>query len=316
MDKLNTAKDCLSKIHPLRFRVELLENIFSLLFVTNEDVTQDAETYSDSGECTADTTLQGRNASLGSPNSLNVSQANGDPTVEDASHFFSISDENVMLWSDKTSSTNASAGTPLASHPSSLSKDPLLSIVKPVTPTPTPTSEYKEMYGVAKTKSKDAPISTNNFPKRLSGNASVASTGSAAGWCKVGFLVNEYVVRDMLHVLKECLLELNATKFKLISGSEDGASEKSPMSTEERKKLESALNQSVASDVSEEKLQQRISRLQQCVSEATWRFQLAAHEWLPPEPGEIIVDLCKVDDLDDDFGKCRSLSFFGEQNVD
>ncbi len=38
MEKLKFSRENVSKIHPLHFRVEVLENIFSLLFLTNDDM--------------------------------------------------------------------------------------------------------------------------------------------------------------------------------------------------------------------------------------------------------------------------------------
>ena len=296
MNKLNAAKNCLSKVYPLRFRVELLENIFSMLFITNEDMCHDTNVNSDSGEegaADSSRTLS-RPASHGSTNSTTASQ-----TVEDASHFFSISDENVILWSDKTSSANTSLETVVSTQTMQF-RDPLLSLVK--------SSPKKEMssqgesFVVSKVELKDVPSSNVDNRRRASGNTSVTSSASTNNAYKVGFLVNEYIVRDILHTLKDCLMELSATKFKLMNNSEDSPSEGPTISITEGRELESSLNNCVESDISEVKLQQRISKLQQCISEATWRFQLACHDWLSTEAGEIIVDLKKVQEAADDWG--------------
>ena len=299
MKKLKATKNCLSNIHPLRFRVELLENMFSTLFVTNEDVRQDVSAYSDSGEEGAiDSRGLSRSASHGSTSSSVIPHIKEDVPVEDASHFFSISDENVMLWSDKTSSANTSVETVLSSSTLQL-RDPLLSPVK--------STKEKHSQGesssVSRVELKDMPSTNVNQRRKASGNASVTSNASTNSVYKIGFLANEYIVRDVLHTIKDCLVELNATKFKLMNNSDDSSNEASVIGIAERRQMESSLNKSIISDVCEETLQQRISKLQQCVSEATWRFQLASHSWLPSEAGDIIVDLKKVEETEDDFGK-------------
>ena len=300
MNKLNEAKQCLSKVHPLRFRVELLENIFSMLFITNEDMCQDAGAHSDSGEeGAADSRTLSRTASHGSTNSMTASQ-----TVEDASHFFSISDENVMLWSDKTSSANTSVET-VVNTQTVQSRDPLLSLVKISSRKEAPSQG--ESFVVSKVQLKDVLSPNVASRRRASGNASVTSSASASNACKVGFLVNEYIVRDVLQTVKDCLMELSATKFKLMSNSEDSPSDVPTVTITERRQMESSLTNCIDSDISKEKLQQRISKLQQCVSEATWRFQLACHDWLPTEPGEIMVDLKKVGESGDDWGTFPSV---------
>ncbi len=307
MDKLNAAKDLLSRIHPLRFRVELLENILSMLFLTNEDLQIDAETLSDSGEeYGGDTTQLSRHLSNESGNnSLNVSQMDStEPVaVADASHFFSISDDNVMLWSDKTSSTNPSVDMG-PNVTASLAKDPLLSMVKTYS-----VKDSSDQSEVSRPKSKGATAAMiSDLLRKPSGSNSVTSTGSLCGGYKVGFLVNEFLVRDMLHILKECLVELNTTKFKLINGSKESSTDEvAAFSVAHSREMESLMKLCVESDVDEEKLQQRISKLQQCVSEASWRFQLAAHDWLPTQPGDIVVDLGRVQDNDEDWGMKRNI---------
>ena len=301
MKKLNATKNCLSNIHPLRFRVELLENIFSMLFLTNEEVRQDVGVYSDSGEEGAiDSRALSRSASHGSTNSSIITHIKEDVAVEDASHFFSISDENVMLWSNKTSSANTSVETVLSSSTLQL-RDPLLSSVKSASAKETQSQGESPM--VSRVELKYMPPTVVNQRRKASGNASVTSNASTNSVHKIGFLVNEYIVRDVLHTIKDCLVELNATKFKLMNNSDDSSNEASVIGIAERRQMELSLNKCITSDVCEEKLQQRISKLQQCVSEATWRFQLASHDWLPSEQGDIIVDLKKVEETEDDWGK-------------
>ena len=176
MKKLNATKNCLSNIHPLRFRVELLENIFSMLFLTNEDVRQDVGVYSDSGEEGAiDSRALSRSASHGSTNSSIITHIKEDVAVEDASHFFSISDENVMLWSDKTSAANTSVETVLSSSTLQL-RDPLLSSVKSASAKETQSQGESSM--VSRVELKDMPPTVVNQRRKASGNASVTSNAS------------------------------------------------------------------------------------------------------------------------------------------
>ena len=292
--KLNAAKNCLTNIHPLRFRVELLENIFATLFATNEDMRQDIGVCSDSGDDDVmESKTLSRTTSHGSANSSLATITREDVTVEDASHFFSISDDNVMLWSDKASSANASAGTEQCNGTQQL-RDPLLSSVKSAKQI----HSQEENSAISKTELRGIRSPKQNVYRKASGNGSVTSNASTNSVYKIGFLVNDYVVRDLLHTIKSCLIELNATRYKLMTSGNDSPNE-SPLS----RHLEFSLGKCVTSDIDEEKLQQRISKLQQYVSEATWRFQLASHDWLPSEPGIITVDLKKVAEMDDGEGK-------------
>ncbi len=228
--------------------------------------------------------------------------AMGRTSVQDSPSFFGISDENVALWSDKTPSPNTtsidSSATAAVTNTKS-SRDPLLSMVKSRYP---PVMEY-ETLSITKSELKDAPKPPGKMPKKASaGSLSNASNTSTSSSYKIGFLVNEFVVRDVLSMLKDCILDLNTVKFKLQSSAKDESGTKMSSSEELSKHLETMLNGCVLSSVEEGKLQQRISKLQQCVSEATWRFQLVAHEWLPSEPGRIIVDLHKVEDSTEEWG--------------
>lgn len=306
--KLDAARDYLATIHPLRFRVELLENIFSMLFLTNEDICEHSNVHSDSGdEGAVDSRTHSRNASHSSANSFALKENSGLVTADGAGHFLSISDENVMLWSDKTSSTANTSVETVTGRATVQTKDPLLSRVEQYPKKEV--SGQRESFAIHKVGLKDEASSIVVDPRRTSGNTSVTSAASNTSTYKVGFLVNEYIVRDILHLLKESLGELNSTRFKLTNSGRDSPTEASIISMNERREMEPLLDKCIASDVPAEKLPQRISKLQQCVSEATWRFQLASHDWLPAEVGEIAVDPAKIKDGEIYWGKDVQASF-------
>ena len=97
-------------------------------------------------------------------------------------------------------------------------------------------------------------------------------------------------MRDILATLKESLLDLSAAKFSLqgqLTGETNKQTEQAVISKEE----EELLAQHVFSSVDQGALQSRISRLTQYISEATWRYQLVSHDWLPQEIGKVAIDL-------------------------
>ncbi|XP_021918501.1 uncharacterized protein LOC110829239 isoform X4 [Zootermopsis nevadensis] len=101
-----------------------------------------------------------------------------------------------------------------------------------------------------------------------------------------GFICNRYLVRDLLHCLKECLVETSAAFYSSLS-----------IHTANLKKVE------VVSSVQPELLQQHMNRLSVCVSEAAWRLQLFTDAEFAQQIGHISVPerISSVSDTEDDW---------------
>ncbi len=306
--KLEQGREHLAKLYPLTFRVETLENIFALLFATNEDIQEEvAAGISDSGEESAvgsrGTSQGGSRENLSSLGSVN------DFDNPDLPHKnLEVTDENTFLWTNQKEGTKdqIEVKTSEDSHkpgelPMPKSNSPKLKTASPKASS-SPKQKISEtrdtVYGgfsISKIELKEQPYSSTGLEgKKISGNHSGNSNTSTGSAYKIGFVSNEYFVRDLLSILKECLLDLSATKFSLLGKTTDTS--RLPKGDAISKETEDFLTLHVQSSVSISELQHRISLLTQRVSEASWRYQLVSHDWIPQEVGKVAVDIQKLKD--------------------
>ena len=285
MEPLKKGQHHLSLLHPLTYRVEVLENVFSLLFVTNEHV-HDAFP-SDSGD-------------EGVEESRNLSMASSpDPAAKGPA-----TPESPMLSSPFFQPQHLKKPHVRALHlefqDTSSRSDPQATFITD-----------NSIFNISKADLKYG--SSSDAAKKLSGNSN-QSTGSTASAFNVGFLANEFFVRDVLATLKSCLQDLVSARFTMMGthsgrwGVTDG---EEPADCSVTIEMEEALMQNVHSSVEVSALQQHISSLRQHVNEATWRFELVAPDWLPVEVGSVVLDLQKLHDAHckSDFGKYRIISY-------
>eukprot|EP00058_Branchiostoma_floridae_P025167 XP_002610657.1 hypothetical protein BRAFLDRAFT_65848 [Branchiostoma floridae] len=276
---LEVGKDHLSQIQPLTFRAEVLENIFSLLFVTHDDLLDDRSVLSDSGgeegQYELDRTNRGsrRESLLSCPPSL-------DSSVEmvSSTEVYRILADNSTMWKPNVPGTVLDAIVQ-ASEGIAIGKEATVPENKEeVTATKEePTTKRK------KGRDKNHHPSLSDIAEPASedrnGLSGHSSGRSGDGWTRevprLGFLMDECLVRDILAVLKECFLNLKSARFAKLGQGQNGEDED--------------LLKCVSSSITESSLQQRISRLDQCINEAQWRFQLVVPEYVPKQPGLIAV---------------------------
>ncbi|XP_078590684.1 zinc finger FYVE domain-containing protein 26-like isoform X2 [Branchiostoma floridae x Branchiostoma japonicum] len=276
---LEVGKDHLSQIQPLTFRAEVLENIFSLLFVTHDDLLDDRSVLSDSGgeegQYELDRTNRGsrRESLLSCPPSL-------DSSVEmvSSTEVYRILADNSTTWKPNVPGTVLDAIVQ-ASEGIAIGKEATVPENKEeVTATKEePTTKRK------KGRDKNHHPSLSDIAEPASedrnGLSGHSSGRSGDGWTRevprLGFLMDECLVRDILAVLKECFLNLKSARFAKLGQGQNGEDED--------------LLKCVSSSITESSLQQRISRLDQCINEAQWRFQLVVPEHVPKQPGLIAV---------------------------
>ena len=240
--KLNFCKEMLSSLHPLPYRMETLENVFSLLFLTNEDE-QEATITSDVGE----------------------------DELVDVTRDLSLQSQISVESTEKEEENNATVKTSEATN-----QDTALNVHQ----------EISDQQNNIKSKNPAAKgiLTTDSYKPTTQHQAAVLSqpdsTFSSAtlrNSTKVGFVVNEYLVRDLLTLLKESLTSLSAAKFSL-EGEDARNADKSS---------EELLQSHVSCSIKSCNLQHRISRLTKFVSEATWRFQLVSHGKIPKKFGVV-----------------------------
>lgn len=286
--KLEAVKEHLSEVFPLTFRLEVLENIFSLLFITHEDIQESVQSDSESG----------------------------DAGVEDVKSSPGVDHQNSVIISDDDSSKAKSESSQKASNIISAS---ITTSVESQSSALDFDEPFESIYA-KEIKSKNAgeqiktPEVLNGRPKlkplKLRDDlqfvrprspavdssqpiscTSTLSAGSVQSLFKLGFMTNEYVVRDLLQILRDCLLELNTAKFRLAGKDRDtSSSDKKSLPLKVDAETEQRLTKVVPCAVTSEKLQKRTSRLTQFVSEAQWRYQLVAHPDLPKQPGHVLTE--------------------------
>jgi hypothetical protein len=187
--KLNEAREHLSKVFPLTYRIEIVEDIFSLLFVTHEDMQQLVEAKH---RCVCE------------------------------------------RYVDDLNETKVSGAENLCSEKSNRSS-----------------------------------------------NHSTASTGDHI---KIGFIANEFVVRDVLNFLKDALVNITADVYAVHKTKLSA----SGLALREQPEEESSAT--IATSVAEGEFHARLNQLTKLVHEATWRFQLVAKETISEDFDHIPSD--------------------------
>ena len=248
--KLSTARGYLSELYPLNYRVEILEDIFSLLFIRHEHLTTE-----------------------------------GTSVASDSAGEEGLVDED---WQNKSITSLESIEVPEPSQYSAMLSQPHptkeVTFLQAASETrKTQSQGDEEVFDKVSTEKAGAPVS-GILKQRISGlhgngssEASQYSNGSLNLQGKVGFVASERFTRDIIGILKECMLDLTSTKFAM-SGSGTGKSDVQQQLYSDGKSNQSAREMSkyLKCAVKPSTLAQRISKLSQHINEAWWRFQLVS----------------------------------------
>lgn len=292
-EKLLSTREYLSKLQPLTYRVEILQDIFSLLFVNHECI-QESAFYEDieSGDCDDD---RSRHSTVDDMHIHNMSEDSLtspeilSPAIDQQQMFILPHDDSgTMLdgfydepFQDKKTTRK------LVMRQNSLTQK--ISNQKHDRAT-------DENTGIRNMSSdnlndKFTDLQTENV---VSETGSTFSTDSSLGLFNLGFLNNEYLVRDILNLLKDALLDLESAQFQIRGSSPE-------KNNSQRKKLpkdscyeiivslEEPLTNIIQCSVTKETLHSKISKLRTFISEASWRFQLVCHDKIPKKPGEVLL---------------------------
>ena len=249
--KLHAAREFLSELYPLTYRVEILEDIFSLLFVRHEYFRNEGtNVQSDSG---------------------------GEEGLVDDD------------WQDKsiTSLESVEISEPLKSNQYGPAQNfqQQQQNTKEVTFRQTSTSKTDQVSGdlsVEKTAARKSSVPSGGILKQRSsgllGNgsseASQYSNNSLSLQGKVGFVASEKFTHDVLSILKECMLDLTSTKFALLGPSAGKTDSKQRQGQSDQTARE--MSKYMKCSVKPSTLAQRISKLSQHINESWWRFQLVS----------------------------------------
>lgn len=225
-NKLNAGKQHLAQVYPLTYRVEILEDIFSLLFGTYEDLyegrvqqneSDDLETMDEETKSLSKSSLTGSWESLASSADLSFDGTVPHSGVKDR-------EKTSSPASSMSPTTDAQQRQKEAPTPSALdsgSRRQLFANTKSE-------SDYallkKMISGDERSvlfKSKDATKSVNTRQSETdsvngnlhSGKGSSRAAVSEENDLKCEFVVDDEIVPDLLKTLKECLMELNTAKF-------------------------------------------------------------------------------------------------------
>ncbi|KAK7502719.1 hypothetical protein BaRGS_00005969, partial [Batillaria attramentaria] len=331
--RIQQAREHLQHLYPLTYRVEVLENIFSLLFCRHSDIMDGALSV----EGDSDDEAEGYDSKKGSSENLNMSTVSEEDL--ETERFTGSAQDQVSLTSSLNLPQSDSAVGSSLGHDEQEQNSGRVDYDEPF--------EEKKNAGAYQRHFKGKTRFTDLVSRSLSQGLSQADYSC-------GFLANEYVVRDVLAMLKEALVDLSAVRFKLQGQSQaksetgakhvlqgqfsmermtgsptrdlgsphflqrqgsvgsKGVEPNRARASPERHhissrlgedvdfnpELEKVLARTVSASISPDVLQKRIAQLTQHVHEAQWRFQLVAHEQLPKQAGRVLEEMVVVADDD------------------
>lgn len=225
-NKLAAGKQHLAQVYPLTYRVEVLENIFSLLFGTYEDLyegrvqqneSDDLETMDEETKSLSKSSRTGSWESLASSVDLSFDGAVPHSSVKDQEK--TSSPASSMSPTSDAQQRHKDASTPSALD--SVSRRQLFKNTKSESDSTllSKVINGEERSGIFKSQDATEPVNTRQSENdSLSGNLHSSKGSSRAAPpdendLKCEFVVDDEIVPDLLKTLKECLMELNTAKF-------------------------------------------------------------------------------------------------------
>ncbi|XP_022094724.1 zinc finger FYVE domain-containing protein 26-like isoform X2 [Acanthaster planci] len=240
---LREARHQLSLLYPLTYRVETLENIFSLLFTRSEDAFVARATMSDSGgeEGVVDEDWQ-----KGSVTSL-------DSTPKCESFTFNLEADTLRDGPSASDSNLLSVAAAVQDElPTESMSTGVLESLR--------SSEKRE-----RTSSGSAVAQRSNTERSSESHSQLSS--NSLGAVKICFVAEEDITDALLSTLKECLADLSEARYSLA-----GPSASLEVLQEAGGRLMKYMHCSVLTST----MAQHISQLTQRVNEAWWRYRLVS----------------------------------------
>ena len=299
-EKLNCAKSYLAKMQPLTFRVEIMEDVFSLLFLTHEDIQETVMSEYNSDEVDDKSFRSSTGTGVDSPS----------PRIQD-SLVFEL--PKVAIETTPDNYSNMAYDVPFEDVQQQ-KKKPGLDIVQ----VEQKLEKVKENISKSSKKLFGKKLLVPRESQRSSFSENISSVSNSSNWSldHFGFILNEYLVRDILALLKDGLLDVSAAKFQLYGSRQDsrervraGSEVKDTGSSDIDTEIEEPLSYILKSSISKDALQKRITQLQKYTSEAQWRYQLVVNDHIPKQVGEVLKEqVTKTSDTSDEEVEIRGLS--------
>ncbi|XP_072171552.1 uncharacterized protein [Diadema setosum] len=284
VDRLKTAKEQLAGLNPLTYRVEILEDLFSLLFARSEDIYRpelEALVASDSDHEEGHLDEDWVNTSFTSLESVESPLKEGSLLTE-----FTFSRSASLDVEKRTSARKSTRRTlslgPLGSSQTEVHLSPSEECSQSLTE-PSPALQSVDERGLGKGKGQAVNgieiTSHQNFP--------LVS--------KVGFLASRRFMQVYLDMLKECMDNVNAVKLSLLG---PGA----PSQTTGNKSADFGLEAHLESSVTQTQLARRIAQLSKRINEARWRFQLVSSQQTSSKEGQgdLVDDDCSILEVEEE----------------
>lgn len=246
--KLGAAKEHLSEIVPLTYRVEILENLFSLLFARYEDIQtlESGVVMSDSGGEEGHVDEEWNNMSFNTSLESVESPFKEGPLLTEFT--FPTSLEKSLSVIENRSMMNGQ----MKDRSQSASDATLTSSLLDRTDVLESGDVQRLKYG-----KRTSSETTTSLQSHLN------HFGSSVN--KVGFLTNRRFMQELLTMLKECIEEVNTAKLANMVSKEP-----SQGSSDE------VLQSHLLTSVPQTHFAQHIAQLTKRINEARWRFQLVS----------------------------------------
>ncbi|XP_038075266.1 zinc finger FYVE domain-containing protein 26-like isoform X2 [Patiria miniata] len=243
LQHLREARHQLSLLYPLTYRVETLENIFSLLFTRSEDAFVRKAAMSDSGgeEGIVDEEWQNKS----------VTSLESTPKNE---HFtFNLGAELLPVG--------------LSSSDSKLLDAPRPAQVEMLTESMSTGVMESLMSAEKRDRTSSGSIVAKRSNTERSSESHSQHSSNSLGPVKICFVADEDIIDALLSTLKECLADLAEARYSLAGPS---------ASVEVLQEAGGRLMKYMHCSVSTSTMAQRISQLTQRVNEAWWRYRLVS----------------------------------------
>ncbi|XP_036363256.1 zinc finger FYVE domain-containing protein 26-like [Octopus sinensis] len=279
LQKLQNAKNHLRQLYPLAYRVEILENVFSLLFVSHKEL---QDTFFTTETDDTDDSDEKQSVHDSNENLMNISiQSEEESILSEITHTSEASRDIGSLPLGAAESIEYDV--PFVEYsPEELPKieESKTEVSEPVVEVKKPLPQRQESHV------KEAEIRISRFSMDLkteNRNSNTKVTSQFGKPLQIGLLTNEYLVRDILDLLQESLQTLNATNFQLSNTTVMKEENLNILDLEENLPLILPMS------INQSSLKSRISKLSQVVSEAQWRFQLVCNDQIPREVGKVLL---------------------------
>ena len=304
--KLKMTREHLSFIQPMTYRLEVMENIFSLLFVTSADLSSDASAI----DVETDEENDSKQSSLDNicPDNLNISCVSEEDGINVDDSLSEKVKTDTSAHSQVVELSTRSANNVQLSSSTRIEYDvPFVDTHQHKSDITQPSEPVKSAYFTMGDENLQPTEATSRHisPPRMPNRRKKRTTSEAQSNDLVGFLANEYLSRDILNMLRDALNDFNIAKTslsgKLLENRRDinGGSRMKPATVDPL--IEEALQTSIVTSVQPASLTKRLAKLTQAVHEAWWRLQLVAHEAFPRAPNQLLSEPVYITDSEINF---------------